>query len=107
MNFKLLKSAIKDTHNSLQQSAVKAVNSHLTLRNWHIGWYIITYEQNGADRAKYGKNLLQKLASAVTIEGLSESSLKLFRQFYLAYPQISQSVTDEFNKLQISQSVTD
>jgi len=42
------------------------------------------------------------------IKGLSSTALKLMRQFYLTYPQISQSVTDQFkidNKT--SQSVTD
>jgi predicted nuclease of restriction endonuclease-like (RecB) superfamily len=107
MNFKLLKNHIQNLHFALQQSAVKAVNSHLTFRNWLIGWYIVNYEQNGYDRAKYGNNLLKKLALSVTINGISETNLKLFRQFYLAYPQISQSVTDQLIKFQISQSVTD
>lgn len=107
MNFKILKSHIQNTHLALQQSAVKAVNSHLTFRNWLIGWYIVTYEQNGEDRAKYGNSLLKKLAQSVTIDGVSETNLKLFRQFYLAYPQIGQSLTDQLSKLQISQSVTD
>ncbi len=106
MNFKMLKSHIRNTHFTLQQSAVRAVNSHHTFRNWLIGWYIITFEQNGEDRAKYGNSLLKKLALSVTIDGVSETNLKLFRQFYLAYPQISQSVTDELSKLQISQSMT-
>lgn len=107
MNFKILKSSIKNTHFALQQSAVKAINSHLTFRNWLIGWYIVNYEQNGEDRAKYGNNLLKKLAQSFTIDGISETNLKLFRQFYLAYPQISQSVTDQLAKFQISQSLTD
>jgi predicted nuclease of restriction endonuclease-like (RecB) superfamily len=107
MNFKILKSHIQNTHLALQQSAVKAVNSHLTFRNWLIGWYIVTYEQNGEDRAKYGNSLLKKLAQSVTIDGVSETNLKLFRQFYLAYPQIGQSLTDQLSKLQISQSLTD
>ena len=95
MNFKILKSHIQNTHLALQESAVKAVNSHLTFRNWLIGWYIVTYEQNGEDRAKYGNSLLKKLAQSVTIDGISETNLKLFRQFYLAYPQIGQSLTDQ------------
>jgi predicted nuclease of restriction endonuclease-like (RecB) superfamily len=107
MNFKLLKNHIEHTHFALQQSAIKAVNSNLTLRNWLIGWYVVTYEQNGDDRAKYGDSLLKKLALSITIKGISETSLKLFRQFYLVYPQIGQSLTDQLSTFQISQSVTD
>jgi predicted nuclease of restriction endonuclease-like (RecB) superfamily len=107
MNFKLLKNQIEHTHFALHQSAIKAVNFNLTLRNWLIGWYIVTYEQNGDDRAKYGDSILNKLVSSITIKGISETSLKLFRQFYMVYPQIGQSVTDQLSTLQISQSVTD
>jgi predicted nuclease of restriction endonuclease-like (RecB) superfamily len=42
------------------------------------------------------------------IKGMSSTALKLMRQFYLIYPQISQSVTDQFKiDSRISQSVTD
>lgn len=39
--------------------AVKTINQATTLRNWIIGCYIVEYEQNGSDRAKYGDNLLK------------------------------------------------
>lgn len=107
MNFKKLIVQIEQTHTALQQSAVKAVNTHLTIRNWLIGWYIVTYEQNGEDRASYGKSLLQNIADKAAIEGMSATNLKLFRQFYLTYPQISQSLTDQLPLLSISQSLTD
>lgn len=29
-------------------------NQALVLRNWMVGAYIVEFEQNGADRAKYG-----------------------------------------------------
>jgi predicted nuclease of restriction endonuclease-like (RecB) superfamily len=64
----------------------------LTLRNWFIGAYIIEYEQNGADRAAYGTQLIQKLADDLNrrqIKGLSASNLKNFRQFALTYPSIA------------------
>ena len=58
MNFDLLTNTILETHTSLQQSAVKAINIHLTIRNWLIGFYIVEFEQKGEDRAKYGEKLL-------------------------------------------------
>ena len=40
--------------------AAVAVNQALVLRNWLIGAYIVEFEQNGTDRAKYGTRLLPK-----------------------------------------------
>jgi len=34
MHYKSLISSIDETHQTSQQSAVKAVSSHITLRNW-------------------------------------------------------------------------
>jgi len=45
------------------------VNISLTLRNWAIGCHIREYEQNGADRAEYGENLLDRLAERLDAEG--------------------------------------
>jgi hypothetical protein len=61
MNFDLLLNTIQQTHTVFQQNAFKAVNMSLTLRNWLIGYYIVEFEQNGEDRAKYGESLLFKL----------------------------------------------
>ena len=47
MNFEQLATIIADTHQRLQQSAVKAVNQCQTMRNWLIGFYIVEFEQNG------------------------------------------------------------
>lgn len=81
MNFSILVNTIRETHTSLQQSALKSVNKHLTMRNWLVGFYIVEFEQNGEDRAKYGEKLLPALKKATNIKGLSETSLKLNRQF--------------------------
>lgn len=99
MNFKNLSLQILQTHNSLYEKAIKAVNTHLTVRNWLIGYYIIEFEQNGADRADYGSKLLQKLAKDIAIKGLTAPELSRCRQFYQCYPQILGSLTQEFKYL--------
>jgi hypothetical protein len=56
-------------------------------------------EEHGEDRAKYGANLIGKLASKLKdkgLKGFSISALKNHRTFYLLYPQISQSVIGLF-----------
>jgi len=62
MNFEQLIQAFEQVHNYLQEKAVSAVNQSLTIRNWLFGHYIVEYEQNGEDRAKYGTELLKSIA---------------------------------------------
>ena len=96
MKFKQLIDIINKTHFSLQRKAASAVNRNLTVRNWLIGFYIVEFEQNGEDRAKYGEKLLEKIAEETrNIKGLSSRNLNLFRQFYFTYPQILQTVSAE------------
>ena len=88
-------------HCALQGSTIKVINQNLTIRNWLVGCYIVEYEQNGEDRAKYGAKLISELASKLKTKGLkgfSVSALKNHRTFYLLYPQISQSVIGLFEK---------
>ncbi len=60
--FEILTKRVKDVHNATSSIAKSAVNQLLTIRNWAIGCYIVEYEQEGCDRAKYGVRLLQNLA---------------------------------------------
>jgi len=92
-NFNSLVSSIQKLHQQLQQTAVNAVNQMLTIRNWLIGYYIVEFEQNGKDRAEYGKSLLKSIADKLNhIKGLDERSLRRFRLFYLYYPQLENSI---------------
>src|SRR5437016_3470718 len=107
MNFDVLVTNITQTHATLQQSATSAINRHLTIRNWLIGFYIVHFEQKGEDRAKYGDELINSLAGKTNIKGLSARNLNLFRQFYVCYPQIVQTVSAQLRQLQISQTLSD
>lgn len=109
-NFNQLVVIINDVHSDLQISAYKAINRALTVRNWLIGYYIVEYEQNGADRAQYGQKLLENLAEKLkNIKGLDERSLRSFRQFYNYYNylghEIWRSATPELNNEMIWESV--
>lgn len=99
MNFELLVNTIQQTHHTFQQSALKSVNKHLTIRNWLVGFYIVEFEQKGDDRAAYGEKLLSELAKSIKIKGLSQTNLKLNRQFYQTYPQIRQTLNDQLKQL--------
>jgi hypothetical protein len=83
--------------------------SSLSIRNWLIGYYIVEYEQKGEDKARYGNNLLDILSTSLSIKGLSVTNLKLNRLFYIAYPQIRQTVSDELQNstIGIRQTLSD
>ena len=109
MTLPSLISTIDTIHQTFQTKALQSVSVNLTLRNFVIGYYIVEYEQNGSNRATYGAKLIENMAQSLShIKGMSKSNLKSFRQFYLAYPQISQTLTGEFKLIaQKSQSLTD
>ena len=98
LTFDHLVDSIRQVHKQLASQAGRAVNISLTLRDWVAGCYIREYEQNGADRAGYGDRLLRMLSERLTetgMEGMAPRSLRLYRQFYLTYPQIWQTVSAE------------
>ena len=90
---------IHQAHQLTRHAASLSVNQYLIQRNWLIGYYLIAYEQQGEDRASYGQKILEKLAHQLTqtgIKGMSARSLRQYRQFYLAYPQIWQTLSAKF-----------
>lgn len=88
MHFDDLSSSVIKTHQSAQSGAIRAINQLATLRNWLIGCYIVEYEQNGSDRAKYGDRLLKRLEESVNTKGLNVTLFQISRLFYNYYPQI-------------------
>lgn len=63
---------------------------------YHIGQYIVEYEQQGKERAKYGKAILKQLSRSLTErfgEGWSVENLTLFRKFYMVYSKSENLVT--------------
>ncbi len=102
MNFEQLVTQIEVVHNELQLVAVRQVNNLLTMRNILIGYYIVEYEQNGADRAEYGANTINSLAFRLKhIKGISNTQLYRFREFYKCYPQILSAVSIKLQESKI------
>ena len=81
MNFEKLVTRIQQTNDFLQQSAVKAVNTHLTFRNWLTGFYIVEFEQNGSDRAKYEQNYLKPLPKTSALKDLQHPNYRVADSF--------------------------
>ncbi|MCK5381143.1 MAG: DUF1016 family protein [Candidatus Latescibacteria bacterium] len=101
-DFNALVAAIRQAHEYMTAQAGRAVNVSLTLRNWVIGCYIREYEQNGADRAEYGSQVLEHLGGELQ-ESLdkcyTDRYLRLCRQLYATYPQIRKSLISKFGQL--------
>lgn len=88
-NFEGLVGQIQATSAVLQQDALVVINRNVTARAWLTGYYIVEYEQRGADRAKYGEGLLKCLAERLNDDKFRLSSLKSYRQFFRAYPEMA------------------
>ncbi|MGE8153809.1 PDDEXK nuclease domain-containing protein [Pseudomonas vancouverensis] len=72
-----------------RQKVLRAVDTVQVQTCWQIGRHIVEFEQNGARRAGYGKELLSTLASRLTNDfgkGFDASNLRYMRLFYQAFP---------------------
>ena len=89
----------KDQHNLLfdkvtqllskaRSEVVRNVNKTMVYTYFEIGRLIIEEEQQGKNRAKYGKSILKTLSKKLTEEvgkGFSVDNLENMRKFYFAY----------------------
>jgi len=92
----LLQSISALLENARKKVAV-AVNQTMVLTYFEIGRMIVEDEQNGENRAEYGKTVLKELSVHLTErfgKGFSSTNLKQMRQFYISY-SIRQTLSDE------------
>ena len=108
MNFESLVGRINLIQDALQAQAAHAVNLSLTARNWLVGFYIVEFEQQGEDRAKYGEKLMNRLAERINRKGFEPRRLREFRQLYLVYPVLGIEVVKyiKVNQPQLLESDT-
>lgn len=74
-----------------RKQAVQSVNTILVQTYWHIGQYIVEFEQKGDTKAEYGRQLLDTLSRDLTLnygKGFSRSNLFQIRLFYIKFPKI-------------------
>jgi predicted nuclease of restriction endonuclease-like (RecB) superfamily len=96
--FESLVVSIVQIHQQAQEFATKAVNVGLTLRNWLIGMQIEVYERQGTDRSTYGDKLMDALAGRLKKQGWERCvrrELYRFRQLFLTYPNIVESLSPQ------------
>ncbi len=92
--------SIKAVIDDARKNVNRAVNSAMVKAYWNIGRLIVEEEQNGAERAEYGKYLIKDLSRQLTAEfgrGFNTSNLKRMRQFYRLF-EIRSTVPSESEK---------
>ena len=101
MDIEIKKDIYDEISNLLKEarkSIVSNINTTMTKTYFLIGKRIVEEEQNGNERATYGKNLIKNLSKKLTNEfgkGFSERNIEQMRKFYKTY-SIPQTLSAEF-----------
>jgi hypothetical protein len=85
---------IKHLFKEAQIGVLRSVNTIMVQTYFNIGKRIVEEEQNGNERAGYGKYLISELSKKLSEEfgkGFSKRNLEQMRQFYITY-SIAQAV---------------
>lgn len=95
---------VSELLDNARKQAKTAVNLSMVYAYYEIGRKIYEEEQNGSERAAYGKYLMKELSEYLLRKfgkGFSVTNLKQMRQFYLTYAndQIGQMLSDQFDHL--------
>jgi predicted nuclease of restriction endonuclease-like (RecB) superfamily len=81
--------SVKEIIRQSREKVFRIANSTLLLTYWQIGKLIVEDEQQGKERAEYGKQTLKNLSKKLSLEfgkGFDESNLRNMRSFYQAFP---------------------
>ncbi|WP_304067318.1 PDDEXK nuclease domain-containing protein [Pedobacter glucosidilyticus] len=92
--FEKIASLLKQARNSI----IKTINHTMVRTYFEVGKLIVEEEQNGKERAEYGKQIIEELSMRLIQEfgkGFSATNLKQMRSFYLMYSK-GQTLSDEF-----------
>lgn len=95
-----------------RDTSYRMANIMQVIQNWLIGKRIVEQEQQGEQRAGYGKHVIEIASRTLTEEfgtGFSETQVRNFRKFYLTFKelQIQQTMPAEFkSRLSVIQQTT-
>jgi len=81
-------SQVVDLLQQARQQVIRTVNQTMVCAYYEIGRMIVEEEQNGKDRAEYGKQLLKGLSKRLTQEfgkGFSVDNLQNMRRLFVVY----------------------
>lgn len=82
---------IKTILANARHNAYRAIHGEMVSAYWQIGERIVHEEQQGQDRAQYGKEIIKTLSAELTREfgkGFGDKHLREMRRFYLLFQDI-------------------
>ncbi|MDL2227861.1 PDDEXK nuclease domain-containing protein [Odoribacter sp. OttesenSCG-928-L07] len=89
---------ISELLKTARNSVISTVNQTIVFTYYEIGRMIVEEEQNGKEKADYGKQLISDISKKLTNDfgrGFSSTNIKQMRSFYLIYSK-GQTLSDEF-----------
>jgi predicted nuclease of restriction endonuclease-like (RecB) superfamily len=84
----ILSNKIIDIIETNKKEILKTLNNQVVMTYWKIGKEIIIEEQNGKEKAEYGKKIINNISKVLTVKygsGFSSSNLRRMRQFYTMF----------------------
>lgn len=87
-----MESVITDVINIIEEGrrkAYQAINTSMVEAYWLAGKRIVEDELEGKDRAEYGKSIINKLSTVLTVKfgkGYSTTNIYDFKKFYTTFP---------------------
>jgi predicted nuclease of restriction endonuclease-like (RecB) superfamily len=91
---------VREILESARRNVARSVNSEMVKAYWLIGQAIVEHEQQGKERADYGKGLIETLSQrlkAEKLKGFGRNNLWYMRQFYLTFPEKLHAVRGELS----------
>jgi hypothetical protein len=84
--------------NRARQNVAQTINNAMATAYFEIGRMIVEEEQQGKEKAEYGKRVLKELSEKLITEfgkGFSEDNLSNMRKFYFVYANQSRKNISE------------
>jgi predicted nuclease of restriction endonuclease-like (RecB) superfamily len=88
-NIESLYQKVVEILDNARNAVYKTANFEMVQAYWKIGREIVEEEQNGEDRATYGKEIIKQLSVKLSSQekNMSERNLRYIRQFYSFFPK--------------------
>ena len=91
---------VREILDAARKTVARSVNMEMVEAYWRIGEAIVEQEQQGEERADYGKNIigdLSKRLRAAKLKGFDKSNLWHMRNFYLKFPNFLDAARRELS----------
>jgi predicted nuclease of restriction endonuclease-like (RecB) superfamily len=109
IGYDVVLSDVIDLLESARRASARTINTIITTTYWKIGRRIVEFEQGGSKKAEYGEQLIDRLSNDLTKRfgrGFKRRNLFQIRAFYIAYPEIVQTVSAQLDTNEIMQTAS-